>query len=60
MLITFVTLSQINDADFPNGAEHLQSYDSEIFDDGDFYHQLLRELIEKKTADVNNPISLGR
>ena len=31
----------------------------EIFDDDDFYHQLLRELIERKTAGVTDPISLG-
>ncbi|KAI8488834.1 hypothetical protein Bbelb_333520 [Branchiostoma belcheri] len=29
---------------------HLKEYDEEIFDDDDFYHQLLRELIERKTT----------
>lgn len=32
----------------------------EIFDDDDFYHQLLRELIEVKSADVTDPVQLGR
>ncbi len=35
--------------------------DPEIFDDDDFYHQLLRELIETKTSgDINDPIALSR
>ncbi|XP_053384310.1 protein AATF-like [Mercenaria mercenaria] len=34
--------------------------DVEIFDDDDFYHQLLRELIEKKTSDVSDPVALSR
>jgi protein AATF/BFR2 len=33
---------------------------SEIFDDDDFYHQLLRELIEVKSADVTDPVQLGQ
>lgn len=32
----------------------------EIFDDDDFYHQLLRELIEHKSEGVSDPIQLGR
>ncbi|XP_071455634.1 protein AATF-like [Hetaerina americana] len=32
----------------------------EIYDDDDFYHKLLRELIERKTADVTDPVQLGR
>ena len=35
-------------------------YDEEIFDDDDFYHQLLRELIQRKTADINDPIASTR
>ncbi|XP_050674727.1 protein AATF [Leptidea sinapis] len=35
-------------------------YITEIFDDSDFYHQLLRELIECKSADVTDPIQLSR
>ncbi|XP_062570249.1 protein AATF-like [Saccostrea cucullata] len=37
-----------------------QTYDAEIFDDSDFYHQQLRELIERKTSDINDPIALSR
>lgn len=35
-------------------------YISEIFDDSDFYHQLLRELIECKSADISDPVQLSR
>ncbi|XP_046970272.1 protein AATF-like [Vanessa cardui] len=35
-------------------------YIPEIFDDSDFYHQLLRELIECKSADVSDPVQLSR
>lgn len=34
--------------------------DQEIFDDDDFYHKLLRDYIEKKSADVTNPNQLGK
>ncbi|RZC41827.1 AATF [Asbolus verrucosus] len=37
-----------------------EEYNTEIFDDDDFYHQLLRELIEVKSADVTDPVQLGR
>ncbi|XP_072909541.1 protein AATF [Hemitrygon akajei] len=41
---------------------HLKDIDEEIFDDDDFYHQLLRELIERKTnaVDPNDQIAMGR
>ncbi|XP_027052204.1 protein AATF-like [Pocillopora damicornis] len=40
---------------------HLKDYDEEIFDDDDFYHQLLREFIEQRTSgNTNNPIEMGR
>ncbi|GCB68954.1 protein AATF [Scyliorhinus torazame] len=41
---------------------HLKDIDEEIFDDDDFYHQLLRELIERKTTsiDPNDQIAMGR
>ncbi|XP_036609225.1 protein AATF isoform X1 [Trichosurus vulpecula] len=41
---------------------HLKDLDEEIFDDDDFYHQLLRELIERKTSslDPNDQVALGR
>ncbi|ODN04313.1 Protein AATF [Orchesella cincta] len=38
---------------------NLEKVDPEIFDDDDFYHQLLRELIERKTSNVNDPIQLS-
>uniref|UniRef100_A0A8C5RFJ6 Apoptosis antagonizing transcription factor n=1 Tax=Laticauda laticaudata TaxID=8630 RepID=A0A8C5RFJ6_LATLA len=41
---------------------HLKDLDEEIFDDDDFYHQLLRELIERKTTslDPNDQVAMGR
>ncbi|XP_078582861.1 protein AATF-like [Branchiostoma floridae x Branchiostoma japonicum] len=38
---------------------HLKEYDEEIFDDDDFYHQLLRELIERKTT-TDDPTELTK
>ena len=40
--------------------DHLRDYDEEVFDDDDFYHQQLRELIERKTSDISDPIALSR
>ena len=38
-----------------------EEFDPEIYDDDDFYHQLLRELIEKRTGEAgSNQIALGR
>lgn len=37
-----------------------EEYDTEIYDDDDFYHQLLRELIEFKSADVTDPVQMSR
>lgn len=37
-----------------------EEYDPEIFDDNDFYHQLLRELIEVKSSDITDPVQLSR
>ncbi|XP_051665373.1 protein AATF [Manacus candei] len=41
---------------------HLKDIDEEIFDDDDFYHQLLREMIERKTTslDPNDQVAMGR
>lgn len=41
-------------------AEKNNEYDPEIFDDNDFYHQLLRAFIEIKTTDTIDPIKLSR
>ncbi|KAG5881302.1 hypothetical protein JTB14_016173 [Gonioctena quinquepunctata] len=38
----------------------VDEHNSEIFDDDDFYHQLLRELIEVKSTDITDPVQLGR
>lgn len=40
--------------------DHLRNHDAEIFDDSDFYHQQLRELIERKTADIEDPVAISR
>jgi protein AATF/BFR2 len=37
-----------------------EDYDSEIFDDGDFYQMLLKELIESGMNDVQDPYELTR
>ena len=42
------------------GNEEDKEYDAEIFDDDDFYHQLLRELIERKTEGITDPMLLGQ
>ncbi|XP_013880130.1 protein AATF [Austrofundulus limnaeus] len=41
---------------------HLKDLDEDVFDDDDFYHQLLRELIERRTsaADPNDQVAVGR
>ncbi|KAJ1723010.1 rRNA-processing protein bfr2 [Coemansia erecta] len=36
---------------------HLRDLDVEIFDDTDFYQQLLRELIESRMVDSNDPMA---
>lgn len=41
-------------------AEQSREYYTEIYDDTDCYHQLLRELIERKSSDVTDPVQLGR
>lgn len=38
---------------------HLSNHDEEIFDDGDFYQQLLRELIESRMVDNDDPTAMG-
>ncbi|XP_065560482.1 protein AATF-like [Artemia franciscana] len=35
-------------------------FDSEIFDDDDFYHQILREFVERKSSDSSSAAALGR
>ncbi|KOX71644.1 Protein AATF [Melipona quadrifasciata] len=43
-----------------NDGRRVQEYDSEIYDDDDFYHQLLRDLIEYKSSDITDPIQLSK
>ncbi|XP_030753400.1 protein AATF [Sitophilus oryzae] len=50
---------ELNNEDSEN-ARQPEEYNTEIFDDSDFYHQLLRELIEVKSADITDPVQLGR
>ncbi|CAO3652940.1 unnamed protein product [Cunninghamella blakesleeana] len=38
---------------------YLDTYDEEIFDDNDFYQQQLRELIESRMVDTEDPIASG-
>ncbi|KAG0164520.1 hypothetical protein DFQ28_005774 [Apophysomyces sp. BC1034] len=38
---------------------HLSRYDVEIFDDNDFYQQQLRELIESRMVDTDDPLAIG-
>lgn len=43
----------------PNPTES-STENSELFDDGDFYHQLLREFIERKTASITDPDQISK
>ncbi|KYM76488.1 Protein AATF [Atta colombica] len=43
-----------------NDGRRIQEYDPEIYDDNDFYHQLLRDLIEYKSSDVTDPVQLSK
>ncbi|XP_012535391.1 protein AATF [Monomorium pharaonis] len=43
-----------------NDGKRIQEYDPEIYDDDDFYHQLLRDLIEYKSSDVTDSIQLSK
>jgi len=38
----------------------VSDYDQEIFDDQDFYNQLMRELIDRKTSNIVDPAELSR
>ncbi|VDO47349.1 unnamed protein product [Onchocerca flexuosa] len=48
-----------HDVDRIGGIEN-NDYDAEIFDDDDFYQQLLKELIERKSANVIDPVEMSR
>ena len=46
------------DKDVNKNDKHLSNHDVEIFDDTDFYQQLLRELIESRMIDMSMYINL--
>ena len=48
------------DSDTESQSASVNQYDTEIFDDDDFYHHLLRELIERKSADLNDPVAITK
>lgn len=48
------------DADANERGSKEQDYDPEVFDDDDFYHQLLRELIDSKTGDSTDSMTVTR
>ncbi|KAK6190449.1 hypothetical protein SNE40_002313 [Patella caerulea] len=41
-------------------AAPVNDYDVEIFDDSDFYHHMLREFIDRKSSEIDDPLALGR
>ncbi|KAJ1962135.1 rRNA-processing protein bfr2, partial [Dispira parvispora] len=41
-------------------SSNTKEYHAEVFDDHDFYQQLLRELIENRTELADDPIALGK
>ncbi|KAJ3046288.1 hypothetical protein HDV00_000101 [Rhizophlyctis rosea] len=47
------------DGDQERSDAYLSNYDADIFDDGDYYQQLLKELIESRMTDTDDPILLG-
>ena len=43
------------------GSSNVQKeHDPEIFDDDDFYHQMIREVISARTQSCDDPLELGR
>jgi protein AATF/BFR2 len=58
---TYRVLGSKEAADEPgDDVNEEQVQDPEVFDDDDFYHQLLRELIDRKSADLTDPTQLGK
>jgi protein AATF/BFR2 len=49
-----------NEAYLKADQEEAKEYSAEIYDDTDYYHQLLRELIERKSSHITDPVQLGR
>lgn len=40
--------------------KHLNEYDEDIFDDGDYYQKLLKEFIDGRMNDTNDPTILAQ
>lgn len=55
-----VRRSQIIRGDYVIVGENAKETSENIFDDNDFYYQLLHELIELKSVDVTDSVQLGR
>jgi protein AATF/BFR2 len=53
-------ITSINANNLKTDQEQCKEYYAEIYDDTDCYHQLLRELIERKSSDITDPVQLGR
>uniref|UniRef100_A0A915HLU2 Protein AATF n=1 Tax=Romanomermis culicivorax TaxID=13658 RepID=A0A915HLU2_ROMCU len=51
---------KFSDCNADEQEENEDEYDEEVFDDDDFYHQLLREVVENKTSNETDPHVLGR
>lgn len=56
----YKTLGKASVNEMDQDGRHIQDYDAEIFDDDDFYQQLLREVIESKCAENTDPVQLSR
>ena len=56
----YIIIGKVEPTEDSNEGRRVQEYDSEIYDDDDFYHQLLRDLIEYKSADITDPIQLSK
>lgn len=50
---------KIADANPTDANDQVDSYDTEIFDDGDYYQQLLKELIESRMGDHEDPVQMA-
>lgn len=52
--------SLVNESEIPNAVPIVaDKYDENIFDDGDYYQIMLKELIESRMADSEDPIQLS-
>lgn len=56
----YTIIGKVTIHDHETDFNRVEEYDDEIFDDDDFYHQLLRDLIEFKSSDVTDPVQLSK